>query len=254
MVFTWFAVAPVISTTLGGYVVYKWKKDLHPWLLFSGGLLLGVAFFHLLPEAIERGIDHVSFDQLFFSPLLVIFALYVLDSLLGFHGHHAHSEEPHAHGDCDHHDEDRHVALRGFVRASGLVSHSFMDGLAIGGGFAVEPKLGLIITTAVLLHDFADGMSMVSVMRQVFKGRTLGVRIALVCDALAPVIGFFVGQWIAPGAGSLAIMLAGFSGLFVYLSLVELLPQAHANGKAGKYGWMLVALGIALTYVVKFAE
>ncbi len=251
MSYVLFAALPVLTTFLGGYVVYRWKRDLHPWLLFSGGLLLGVAFLHLLPEAFERAEGVVSTDHLFYAPLITIFALYLLDSVFGFHGHHD-GEADHGHRECV--GNDRHVSLRGFIRASGLIIHSFMDGLAIGGGFAVDPSLGVVVTIAVLLHDFADGMSLVSVLRQVMKGNTRAIRWALVCDAVAPVFGFFVGQWITPDTSSIALLLAGFSGLFLYLALVELLPQAHASGKMGRWGWLLTLAGIALTYIMHFAE
>lgn len=249
---TWLAVLPVITTSLGGYVVYRWKRDLHPWLLFSGGLLLGVAFLHLLPEAFERAEGVVSIARLFYAPLATIFFLYILDSIFGFHGHHD-GESDHGHAACAV-EEDRHASVRGFIRAGGLIIHSFMDGLAIGGGFAVSSSLGAVVAVAVLLHDFADGMSLVSVLRHVMKGRTRVIRGALVCDALAPLLGFAVGQWVTPHAASIALLLAGFSGLFIYLALVEILPQAHASGKIGRWGWVLTLGGIALTYVMRLAE
>src|SRR3954463_5921055 len=49
------ALAAFVSTLLGGVFALKFKDQLHLILGFSAGAVIGVAFFDLMPEAIELG-------------------------------------------------------------------------------------------------------------------------------------------------------------------------------------------------------
>ena len=88
------AILPVFSTFIGGYVVYRWKHDLHPWLSLSGGVLLGVAFLDLLPEALEYGERAgVEYQSVLAVTLGSIIFLHIIDTLFRFHGHHEHTHD-----------------------------------------------------------------------------------------------------------------------------------------------------------------
>lgn len=242
-----YAALPVLSTLAGGYVVYRWKRDLHPWLSLSGGILLGVAFLDLLPEAIERGITSgLSAQTVLTGALLAILAFHLLDKIFAVHAHHEH-----AHGEPEEPCDNEHHRAKGWIRASGMILHSFFDGLAIGGGFAIDPKLGALITLAVVLHDFSDGMSTVTILKNALGNAHRGILPMLILDALAPFIGSFVGVALAPQQGMIAIMLSVFSGFFIFLALAELLPQAHAGKHSRKLGIFLTIVGIATVFMFR---
>lgn len=241
-----YAILPFLSTFAGGYLVYRWKRDLHPWLSFSGGVLLGVAFLDLFPEAIEQGLENgVSAMALGGSALAAIILFHLIDKLLGAH-HHEHSET--ASGEHCH--NEHHTHARAIVRASGMVLHSFFDGLAIGGGFALNHSLGILILIAVIMHDFSDGMSTVTVLRNALGHKKSATLWALFLDAIAPVVGMLVSLKLAISASVIAIMLAVFSGFFISLALSELLPQAHAD-ETHRAGLALTIGGILLVVVFR---
>ena len=243
-----FAALPIFSTLIGGIVVYRWKKDLHPWLSLSGGVLLGVAFLDLLPEALDRGdAAHFPHAYILFGSLMAILVFHLIDKGFAFHAHHEHS-----HGEPDEHCEnERHQRGGAVLRASGLIFHSFLDGVAIGGGFAVDMRLGLLVTLAVVMHDFADGMSTVTILKKGLGQNAKGIKSLLALDALAPFIGSFVGAYLAPSSLILAFMLASFAGFFIFLALSELLPQAHEGTTPHKFGLVLTALGILLVVFIR---
>jgi ZIP family zinc transporter len=250
-----FALLPICSTFIGGYVVYKWRSDLHPWLSLSGGILLGVAFLDLLPQAFDTGFLHGLSPQVIGATALVAILLFhILDKIVPVHGHHEHASgipaEP-----CT---NELHKKIsapsegRAWIRASGFVVHSFFDGLAIGGSFLVDPKLGLLIVLAVVMHDFSDGMSTVTVLRNALAPhRKRSALTMLGIDAVAPFIGAIVGYRLAPSEGAIALMLAFFSGFFIFLSLSELLPQAHAQTNSRQQSLALTVLGIAIIAIVQ---
>lgn len=241
-------ILPVISTFIGGYAVYKWRRDLHPWLSFSGGVLLGVAFLDLLPEAIEQAAEQGIVPQtLFLGTLFAILLFHVLDKTLSFHAHHEHTDgkptEP-----CD---NDRHQQSKSVIRASSMVLHSVLDGVAIGGGFAVDLNLGILVLLAVVMHDFSDGMSTVTMLKQGLGQGHRWILPFLVVDALAPFAGALIGRLVAPQGSVIAFMLASFAGFFLFLALSDLLPQAHSGRMSRQFGFFLTTLGVLLVLLIR---
>lgn len=247
-----FAALPVLSTFLGGLTVYYWKKDLHPWLSLSGGLLLGVAFLDLLPESLEAAqAAHLETGTIFGATLVAILIFHLIDKGFAFHSHHEHAHnEPSEHCENTHH---RSAAT--WLRASGMVLHSILDGIAIGGGFSVDTQLGILVTLAVITHDFSDGMSTVTILKHGLGHTHRGIIPFLLMDAIAPFIGAFIGTTLAPSQSAIAILLSLFAGFFIFLSLSELLPQAHAGEKPHRFGLLLTCLGVlAVIFIRSFAE
>ncbi len=238
-------ILPVFSTLLGGYAVYRWKRDLHPWLSFSGGMLLGVSFLHLLPEAVEQGIEHgLEPHALFLATLITILIFHVLDKTLSFHAHHEHSDGAPA----EHCDNDTHRQSKTVIRALSMILHSALDGVAIGGGFAVDIRLGVLVLLAVLLHDFSDGMSTVTLLKHGFGQKRGWILFFWIADAVAPIFGALVGRALAPSGAVIALMLASFAGFFTFLALSDLLPQAHSGRMSRQFGFFLTLLGVLLVY------
>lgn len=238
-------VLPVFSTLLGGYAVYRWKRDLHPWLSFSGGLLLGVSFLHLLPEAVEQGIEQgLEPHALFLATLITILVFHVLDKTLSFHAHHEHSDGAPA----EHCDNDTHRHSKTVVRALSMILHSTLDGVAIGGGFAVDTRLGVLVLVAVLLHDFSDGMSTVTLLKHGFGQNRRWILPFWIGDAIAPIFGALIGHAVAPSGSVIALMLASFAGFFLFLALSDLLPQAHSGRMSRQFGFFLTLLGVLIVF------
>ncbi len=242
------AVLPVLSTLLGGYIVYAWKKDLHPWLSLSGGIVLAVACLDLLPEALEQGAAQgVPIVYLTATVLGAILLFHVLDKTLSFHAHHEH---PHGEPSepCE---NDRHQKTRTWIRASSLILHSLLDGVAIGGGFAVDVHLGVLVTLAVVMHDFSDGMSTVTILKHGLGHKHRAILPFLALDAFAPFVGVFIGSVLAPRAATIAYLLAAFAGFFIFLSLSELLPQAHQGQRSHRSTLLLTLCGIGIVVFIR---
>ena len=105
------AAAAFLSTVSGGLLALRLRDKLHLILGFSAGAVIGVAFFDLLPEAVNFGVQfHSPATILSWTALGFLFYL-VLDRILLFHGA---------------------SAPRGRFAAGVLCSHSLLDGIAIG--------------------------------------------------------------------------------------------------------------------------
>ncbi len=156
---------------------------------------------------------------------------------------HKRATEQGAHHGCLHSDT-RHIGL---VGASGMALHSFLDGAVIGLGFVVSVKVGIIIALAVIMHDFGDGLSTVTVMlrHKNSRARTL---LLLFVDALAPVLGAFIAVNLSVPAAWLGVVLAFFAGFFLYLSTGDLLPEANENPSYAILG--MTVLGALIVFGV----
>ena len=202
--------AAFLSTFFGGVLALKLHDKLHLILGFSAGAVIGVAFFDLLPEAINFGEQFHSPAAILSCTALGFLSYLVLDRILAFHGD---------------------AAPRGAFAAGVLCIHSLLDGVAIGLAFQASHAVGIVVAIAVLTHDFSDGINTMNIVLKNRGNRTQAFR-WLMLDALAPVLGiastFFFSL---PGAG-FGIVLALFAGFFLYIGASDLIPESyHAHPK-----------------------
>lgn len=204
-----------IATLLGGLFALRFKDRLHLILGFSAGAVIGVAFFDLIPEAIELAGENIEISTIT-SIIALGFVVYmVLDRFVFLHTH-----------NHDHDHADEALCPRGRLGAGSLSIHSFLDGIAIGLAFQVSSAVGLIVTLAVLVHDFSDGINTVNMILKNHGDKKTAFK-WLIVDALAPVIGIIATLFFTLPESFLGILLALFSGFFLYIGASDLLPESH---------------------------
>jgi zinc transporter ZupT len=204
------AATAFLSTLCGGLLALRLRDKLHLILGFSAGAVIGVAFFDLLPEAINFGAQlHDPATVLSFSALGFLFYL-VMDRILLFHGE---------------------GAPRSGVAASVLCLHSLLDGIAIGLAFQASHQIGIVVTIAVLTHDFSDGINTMNIVLRNGGDRRQAFRWLLV-DASAPVVGVASTVFFTLPGSAFGTALALFAGFFLYIGASDLIPESyHAHPK-----------------------
>jgi zinc transporter ZupT len=204
------AIAAFASTMAGGLLALRLRDKLHLILGFSAGAVIGVAFFDLLPEAINVGTGfHSPTTLLAWTAVGFLFYL-ALDRLISFHG------------DATH---------RGGFTASVLCIHSALDGVAIGLAFQTSRVVGIVVAIAVLAHDFSDGINTMNIVLKNRGTRKEAFRWLLI-DAVAPVLGIVATLFFALPGDGFGIALALFGGFFLYIGASDLIPESyHAHPK-----------------------
>ena len=247
------ALLPFISTLLGGLAALRLRHRLHPIMAFSAGVLVAAALVDLFPEATELVGEAGGPLAVGGAAVAGYLAFTALESLVHRqsweHQHPPASEphEPHAHHD----DLANGKSILGFTAAAGLIIHSTLDGLAIGLGFRADMELGLIVTMAVLAHDFADGMNVVTFVLAGGSGER-AARIVLALDALAPPLGVFLSTVVPAPGDSLGYLLAVFAGVFLAIGAGHLLPEAsHSQPRAAPTLVVFAAVGAAFVVLVR---
>lgn len=247
-----FSVATFFSTMFGGMAALRLRDRLQPVMAFAAGVLVATALADLLPEAAEQAGPDAPIPV----GMVAVFGFLLFAALDAFlhrqafaHLDHHHDGADHGHGDDDH--SEHEAGALGFVGPAGLIVHSTLDGLAIGLGFRASAEVGLLVAFAVLAHDFADGMNVVTLAMAGGRSRT-GAFAFLAADALAPVIGAVVGTFATVPGTLLGALLALFAGVFVAIGAGHLLPEAqmHKPGLAPALVG-LAALGAAIVMLVR---
>jgi len=184
---------------------------------FAAGALLAAAFLDLLPEAIE----HDSANSVLMLALIGLVVFFVLErSLNWFHHHH---DDDEAHGKVGR----RNISLI----VIGDTVHNFIDGLAIGAAFLVDPAIGLVTTTAIAAHEIPQELGDFGLMLAKGASRRT-VLLANLLSAFATVIGaaliYGFGDSLTIPESALLALTAGF---FIYIAASDIIPTIHAEPK-----------------------
>lgn len=235
-----FILGAFVATLLGGLFAIRFRDRLHLILGFSAGAVIGVAFFDLLPEAVNLGGGTYGVSTIT-SLVALGFILYtILDRFFFFHSHVSDRCE-------EHHHDHAHDSGRGALGAGSLSVHSFLDGAAIGLAFQVSAMVGAIVAVAVLVHDFSDGINTVSMILKNGGTKRDAFR-WLFADAAAPVIGFAVTNFVSVPESELGVILALFAGFFLYIGASDLLPESH-HAHPTKLTTVMTVLGVSVLYL-----
>ncbi len=228
--------ATFVSTLVGGLFAIKFKDKLHLVLGFSAGAVIGVAFFDLLPEALELGEKFYSFSTVTSCVALGFITYLVLDRTIFLHSHvHEHEEHDHT------------VTHRGILGAGSLSIHSFLDGVAIGLAFQISVAIGAVVAIAVLVHDFSDGINTVSIILK-NNGEKKKAFLWLLVDAVAPVVGVVSTLFFTLPEQALSIVLALFTGFFLYIGASDLIPESH-HAHPKFLTTVMTLIGISVLYI-----
>ena len=261
------AILPFFSTLAGGYAALRLRHRLHAIMALAAGVVVATAVADLLPEAF-----HLVGEERVLDVGIAAVVGFIGFSLIEAFLHQAsfeHAGSPdHAH-DLERDENHDHPAARagaleaarapgpsrplllGVLPPASLIVHSTLDGLAIGLAFQAGADIGFIVLVAVLAHDFADGMNVVTLALDAARGERLAVGL-LVLDAIAPVAGAALSTLVSIPPATLGILLATFGGAFIAIGAGHLLPESqHRDPGRGPALVALAAVGAVIVLVVR---
>ncbi|MGH8687374.1 MAG: ZIP family metal transporter [Burkholderiales bacterium] len=219
--------AAALSLTL----LARWAPRL---VSYAVGVLLGVAFLDLLPEAVD-GLGARTALATCLGGLLGFFTLEKLSLWRHAHaeaepGHAAHAHKP-----------------AGMMVVVGDAMHNSVDGVLIAAAFLVDAKLGWAVALGVIAHEIPHEIGAFMVLLDSGYSR----RAALAYNALsgcAAIAGGVLGYvTLTPGDPMVARVLAISAASFIYISVADLIPGLHQHWKprdAAVQG-LLIAAGVA---------
>jgi len=227
-------------------------------LSFSGGVMLGASFFHMLPEAVELGgVKTLP------AVLLGFLALYLLERFVLIHicGEPGMNQalstasigQPHDHPGHVHGDEAGcEVHTLGLAAWMGMSVHTVVDGFALGAANH-EEGLGLLVFIAILAHKVPSSFSLSAILRAegYGKGKAVAMNAFFALMVPAGALLYVALRQVVAVDSFTAYALAFSGGTFLHLSLSDILPDLHR--RAGSKWRLTSALlaGLALMWSLR---
>ena len=215
------------------------KRWLEPLVAFAAGSLLGGAFFHMLPHAMDASAGKAQHSDPLLWVVVGFAVFFALDQLLEWH---------HCHRPPDEHDHVRPLGPLLLV-ADGV--HNLLGGLAIGAIYLADPRAGIAAWIAAALHELPQEIGDFGAI--VHAGYSK--RRALLYNFVSALT-FPLGCGLAYLAGrhmEVYFLVALGAGNFLYIAGADLIPEIKRSERFGESALRFVffALGVALLYAVR---
>ena len=216
------------------------RKYIFIFISLAVGALLGDAFVHLIPEALESDFHPVLISVLIIAGILIFF---ILEKFLHWH----------------HHGQDLRQAHINPVGPLVLFSdavHNLIDGIVIGASFMVSIPLGIATTVAVMFHEIPQEIGDFTVLLHsgYTKKRALWLNFLSALSALVGVvIAFILGE---SSQGFTLFILPIAAGGFIYIAVADLIPELHKTKEItySLFQIIAVALGVLAMVALIFIE
>lgn len=173
----------------------------------STGTLLGDAFLHLIPEAVEN-----KNSGIWFGILAGIIIFFILEKIIHWRHCHIQTSENHPHP-------------LGTMNLIGDSLHNFIDGVIIAGSFMVSLPLGIATSIAVIAHEIPQEISDFGVLIHAgySKKRALAFNFLTALFALAgALLTLLIGQKL----NNISDLVIPFTaGGFIYIATSDLIPE-----------------------------
>lgn len=227
----------VFISLLGGFLPLLRElsqKNIALLLSFSGGVLLGAVFFHMIPETGKLLADSLGL------PILAGFLLiFILERFVFVHA----CEE----SECDIHQ----MGLPAFL---GISLHSLLDGIALGAGLII-PQLGPVIFLAIIIHKMPDGISISTILLAAGWHRRKVAILNLLFSLTTPIgalIAYFFLRALSEEAVAVAIGIS--AGTFLAIATADILPQVHRIEQRNPTTLVFLLGGLLVSWLGKLVE
>ncbi|UCE02076.1 MAG: ZIP family metal transporter [Candidatus Latescibacterota bacterium] len=223
-----FAMWTFVTSFLGGLIplLRRWSDaQLKILISLSAGIILGVVFLDLLPQAMD-------ISKHFFTAVLGGFLLLLaLEKFLLIHPHE--TEEL----------AGRRTGLAAYI---GISLHSLLDGVALGSSVMV-PTLGPAVLWAIVAHKIPNTFSLTSILIY-FGFSRRSVLLLLFMFSLVTPLGGALALLLLRNASQeiLGLAVGVAAGTFLFIATSDLLPHAHSHHEGRHWNLLAVVAGALL--------
>ncbi len=187
---------------------------------FAAGVLLGTAFFDLLPEAAHEG-EEKGIDIFFWALFGIILFFLIERSIHWFHHH----------GEFHKHEKESNPTIPLII--IGDTIHNFIDGVIIAATFMVSAPLGIVTTIAVFAHELPQEIGDFGIMlhkglarKKIILVNILSALVALAGALITYLLGNILEDYVP-------VLLALAAGFFIYIATSDLIPEIHHEKRKG---------------------
>jgi zinc and cadmium transporter len=208
------------------------SKIISPLVALSAGSLLGGAFFHMLPETIEKSGNNLNI----YVWLMAGFFLFLfLEQFL----HWQHSHNPNL----------KQPLTYMILVADGL--HNFIGGLGVASAFIMDFRVGLVTWIAAAAHEIPQELGDFGILIHGGWERKKALLFNFL-SALTFLIGGLVTYFVSFHL-NLDFLVPFAAGNFIYIAASDLIPEIkqHIGLKTNAIHLFFVLLGLVVLYGIK---
>ena len=245
-----------LMTTLGSAVVFFFKKKVNKnfnkmFLGFASGVMIAASIWSLLLPSMESAKE---LNVPSWLPAVVGFIcgglfLLFLDNLI-----------PHVHAELDEEEGPKTSWRKTIKLFMAVMIHNIPEGLAIGLAFGAglktnNPALlasGVGLSIGMGLQNFPEGAALALPIKEQTGSRFKGFMYGMLSGAVEPIFAI-VGIVLATTVTSIMPWALAFAaGAMIYVTVEELIPEAHL-GEHSHYGTWGVMIGFIIMMVLDVA-
>jgi zinc transporter ZupT len=240
-----------LANVFGGLILFpealrgRYRGLLKYLLALGAGFMLAVTFFEIIPKTISvwqktGGVPTESLSV----PMVLILAGYLATQFF------EHTVAPHFHLGEDVHADDMVSIKSAYSAVGGLLVHTFFDGVAIAAALQIDPRAGLLVFIAVVIHKFPEGFTIGSVILASGRGRRDVLTITSLIG-LMTVVGVMLYYFIGSNLGfTVAYALPIASGVTLYVAASDLIPEVNHHGGRRPLVSISIFGGVALFFLL----
>ncbi|MEE9356326.1 MAG: ZIP family metal transporter [Methylococcaceae bacterium] len=209
---------------------------------FAIGALLAVAFWGLIPHALEA----VSSDQIqTISGTLLggILLFFLLEKLLIWRHCHSSHCEAHIHEDIHGHEAS------GTLIILGDSIHNFVDGILIGAAFLTNTNLGIVTSLAVAAHEIPQEVGDFAIMLHSGYSRNKALIFNILASLTTVLGGILAYFWLGDMQQSLPYILALAASSFIYVAVADLIPTLHKRTDIQSTVKQIILIGLGVLLI-----
>lgn len=211
-----------------GMLIKKTDKILSFFLGLSGGFMMFIVSFHLLPEAFYLGGTATVLLGVTGGILVIIILEKILEGISSF------------------------TYIRsGVILALGIAVHGLPEGLALGSTLMGISDFGFVLTIAMLLHNIPEGIAM-TIPLSMNKVKPWKILLISTLVGLPIGIGAYAGAYFGSTSNMLiSLCLAVAGGTMLYIVADEIIPTGKTLHK-GRVSSIALVIGFMMGIIIYF--
>lgn len=212
-----------------GILIRKTDRILSFFLGLSGGFMMFIVSFHLLPEAFYLGGTLIVVLGVFSGVVMIIGIEKILSILHYFPA----------------------MTKTGILLGLSIAVHNLPEGLALGSTLVGLSDFGLVLTIAMLIHNIPEGISM-SIPLSMNKVKPWKILLFSIFVAIPTGIGAYLGAYLGNISTTfIALCLSIAGGTMLYIVADEIIPTGKTLHK-GRVSSIAVVIGFVLGIILYF--
>ena len=212
-----------------GVMIKKTDRILSFFLGLSGGFMMFIVSFHLLPEAFYLGGTFVVVVGVSVGIVLII----GVEKILSLFHHFP------------------NMTKTGILLGLSIGVHNLPEGLALGSTLVGLSDFGLVLTFAMLIHNIPEGIS-ISIPLSMNKVKPWKIFLFSFFIAIPTGVGAYFGAYLGNISNTLvALCLSIAGGTMLYIVVDEIIPTGKTLHK-GRVSSIAVVIGFVLGIILYF--